>query len=369
MTPSHEPADCRSTVVKPHLLDLCGRGVFCYGAGAKGRIVASMLQAEGVEVHGFIERDPREPINGLSVYGLHDECVAQAARSGCVAVVSVFNFSSSAALIHDALSKVGFERIIGFGELRQTISVPDTYWLAETDKMTPSQNDAEWLRCRLADDVSRNTLESCLEARACADMTRFSQPCLENQYFPEDIPLPRRRIHYVDVGAYHGETIVALVAAGFDLSQVTAFEPDRDNFKSLLQAVKDLPNAVRVYLYPCGLSDDHRFVRFDPRGVASSLCPNAGEETAMLVALDQVMPGATPTYMKFDIEGGEAAALSGASDIIRRSRPALAIAVYHRPEDLWQLPRLVDDLLPGCRFYLRLHGHHGFELVLYAVPT
>jgi hypothetical protein len=73
--------------------------------------------------------------------------------------------------------------------------------------------------------------------------------------------------------------------------------------------------------------------------------------------------------MKFDIEGGEAAAVRGASGVIRRSRPALAIAVYHRPDDLWQLPRLVDDLVPGSRFYLRLHGHHGFELVLYVVPT
>jgi FkbM family methyltransferase len=328
-----------------------------------------MLQAEGVTVRGFVEREPREPIDGLPVYGLHDECVAESAKSGCVAVVSVFNYLASAALIHDALSHVGFRRIIGFGELRQTISVPDTYWLAEKEKMTPSRHDAEWLRCRLADDASRKTLEACLEARACADMTRFPQPSPENQYFPEDIPLPRRGVHYVDVGAYHGETVCALVAAGFELSEVTAFEPDHENFKCLVQAVGELPNAVRTYLYPCGLSDFQRFVQFDPRGVASSLCPNVGEETAMLVALDQIMPRANPTYMKFDIEGGEAAALRGASGTIRRSRPALAIAVYHRPADLWQLPRLVDDLLPGCRFYFRLHGHHGFELMLYAVPT
>ena len=124
-----------------------------------------------------------------------------------------------------------------------------------------------------------------------------------------------------------------------------------------------------MYLYPCGLSDSQRCVRFEPRGEASDLGADAGSEIAMLVALDQVMPRANPAYMKFDIEGGEAAALMGASGIIRRSRPALAIAVYHRPADLWQLPRMVDDLLPDSRFFLRLHGHHGFDLVLYVVPT
>jgi len=33
------------------------------------------------------------------------------------------------------------------------------------------------------------------------------------------------------------------------------------------------------------------------------------------------------------------------------------------------LPRMIDDLLPGSRFFLRLHGHHGFDLVLYVIPT
>jgi hypothetical protein len=42
--------------------------------------------------------------------------------------------------------------------------------------------------------------------------------------------------------------------------------------------------------------------------------------------------------------------------------------VYHAPSDLWQLPRLVDQLLPGASLYLRSHAWNGFELVLYAVP-
>ena len=351
------------------ITNLRASGCVCYGAGGKGRQVSAMLQSAGVPVLGFIDREPREAICGIPVYGLQDSMVAECAAAGRVAVVSVFNHLVSAYPIRESLANAGFQRIVGFGELRQAIPVPDTYWLAEIQQMLPNIDDTEWLRGRLADDASRKLFSACLDARAAADVTLLPPPSAGDQYYPEDIPLPRHNVHFVDVGAYHGETIAGLVAAGFELSEVTAFEPDHGNFTRLVHAARGLSNGVRTYLYPCGLSDSQRFVRFDPRGEASDLGANIGEETAMLVALDQVMPAGSPTYVKFDIEGGEAAALEGARATIRRSRPALAVAVYHRPADLWHLPRMIDDLLPDSRFFLRLHGHHGFDLVLYVVPT
>jgi FkbM family methyltransferase len=343
-------------------------GCVCYGAGGKGRQVSEMLQSAGVPVLGFIDREPREAIRGIPVYGLQDSIVAEFAAAGRLAVVSVFNHLVSAHPIRDSLANAGFQRIVGFGELCQTIPVPDTYWLAEIKQMLPHVADSEWLRGRLADNESRKLLSACLDARTAADATLLPPPSVSDQYYPEDIPLPRHNVHFVDVGAYHGETIAGLIATGFELTEVTAFEPDHANFRQLVRAASGLSSDIRTYLYPCGLSDSQRFVRFDARGEASDLGVDIGKETAMLVALDQVMPRGNPSYVKFDIEGGEAAALGGARDTIRRSRPALAVAVYHRPADLWQLPRMIDDLLPDSHFFLRLHGHHGFDLVLYAVP-
>lgn len=369
MNASRENAYTAAKGKESAILHLRDKGCICYGAGGKGRVVSAMLQSAGVKVHGFIDRDPREAINGIPVHGLQDSIISEYASAGCVAVVTVFNHLVSAHPIRETLARAGFQRVVGFGELRQTIPVPDTYWLAEIQQMVPNIDDAEWLRGRLADDVSRDLLAACLEARAAADVTLLPPPSVEDQYFPEDIPLPKHGVHFVDAGAYHGETLTGLAAAGFELAEVTAFEPDPENFKRLVHAAGDLSNTVHAYLYPCGLADYQRFVRFDPRGEASEFGTDVGKETAMLVALDQVMLGANPTYMKFDIEGGEAAALEGARGTIRRSRPALAIAVYHRPADLWQLPRMIDYLMPGSRFFLRLHGHHGFDLVLYVIPT
>lgn len=86
------------------------------------------------------------------------------------------------------------------------------------------------------------------------------------------------------------------------------------------------------------------------------------------VPLDGALAGDVPTFIKMDVEGAEAATIRGALTTIRRDRPLLAVAAYHRQADLWRLPLQVDEAVNDYRFFLRQHAAEGFELVLYAVP-
>ena len=72
------------------------------------------------------------------------------------------------------------------------------------------------------------------------------------------------------------------------------------------------------------------------------------------------------TALKLDIEGAEAAALAGAAEQIRQNHPGLAIAAYHRPADLFDLPRQIADLGPTYRFALRHQTHWTQDSILYA---
>jgi len=73
-------------------------------------------------------------------------------------------------------------------------------------------------------------------------------------------------------------------------------------------------------------------------------------------------------YIKLDVEGAERDALAGASRLLARTRSRLAVSVYHRPQDLWELPSYLDSLGLGYRLYLRTEGEDGMDIVCYAVP-
>lgn len=70
--------------------------------------------------------------------------------------------------------------------------------------------------------------------------------------------------------------------------------------------------------------------------------------------------------IKLDIEGAEGEAIRGAQETIRSLRPALAIALYHSPADFVTLPRLVDQLFDGYRFFIRHLTIHSEETIFYA---
>lgn len=73
-------------------------------------------------------------------------------------------------------------------------------------------------------------------------------------------------------------------------------------------------------------------------------------------------------FIKMDIEGAELPALQGAEQVLRAQRPRLAIAVYHRPADLVEIPDYLAGLGLGYRFYLDHFTDRGFETILFAVP-
>ena len=68
-----------------------------------------------------------------------------------------------------------------------------------------------------------------------------------------------------------------------------------------------------------------------------------------------------------DIEGAELAALKGGEKIIRSCKPKLAIAVYHKRTDIWDIPKLLLKYNPDYRFYLRVYSFTGNDAILYAI--
>ena len=100
----------------------------------------------------------------------------------------------------------------------------------------------------------------------------------------------------------------------------------------------------------------------------TSLISDKGDFTVDVETIDNVVDSKRVTFIKMDIEGSELSALRGAETTISKSKPKLAICVYHKPEDLISIPQYINSIVPEYKFFLRHHQFISWETVLYAIP-
>ena len=73
-------------------------------------------------------------------------------------------------------------------------------------------------------------------------------------------------------------------------------------------------------------------------------------------------------FIKMDIEGAEKEALMGSKLLIMKYHPTLAICVYHKIEDMYEVWKIIESIAPGVyKFYLRQYRFGDSETVLYAI--
>ncbi len=60
----------------------------------------------------------------------------------------------------------------------------------------------------------------------------------------------------------------------------------------------------------------------------------------------------TDIFIKMDIEGSEMEALRGAEKLIRSRKPSLAVCVYHKENDIVDIPLYLKSLVPEYKLYL-----------------
>ena len=101
---------------------------------------------------------------------------------------------------------------------------------------------------------------------------------------------------------------------------------------------------------------------------ACRIVHNVTTDRMEVTTIDKIVGGNQIDFIKMDIEGAEMHALRGGIKTIKRMRPALAITVYHSPEDFVGIPLYLNDELEGYKFSLLHHTNEYVETILYAFP-
>ncbi|MEA5047004.1 MAG: FkbM family methyltransferase [Eubacteriales bacterium] len=201
-------------------------------------------------------------------------------------------------------------------------------------------------------------------------LRKTAQP-MRFQYFDPTIPIrPEAYRYFADCGACNGDTIQSFCAnlGAAALNELYAFEPDAYN-ESQLRLLCQKQNIENVKIYPIAVWDKPETLSFRQRGDSASCVSEEGDSRVSADTMDRVLAGKKVTFVKMDIEGAELAALRGASGLLQAQRPALAICIYHSPEDMIRIPQYIHSLLPDYFLFVRHYSKSLFgEAVCYALP-
>lgn len=190
-----------------------------------------------------------------------------------------------------------------------------------------------------------------------------------------DILRAERFERIADLGAYNGDTLREIAPFAPRLREAIAFEPDRRNHKKLSEYAAG-EERFKITPVKAAAWSHRETLLFDGSGnrnatlISKGLEVNRPPKTVEVDAesLDNILGGEGVDYIKFDVEGAEKEAIEGASRTIEKHRPALVISLYHRSEDMFDLPLMIHEKFPGYRFYMRRRVYiPAWDTVLVAV--
>ena len=355
-----------------------------YGAGVKGRALLEVIENNGTKVDFFLDQFIElKELAGRPIYRLSDKRVGK----DTTIYISVHDNKTSTLhdtqTIRDKLLTLGFTRVIDFvqsvHQFPEYIKHISTYitgsWLGYDKSKMINKEKLNATKQLFNEPKSLELLDLLENFRLNLTPETYVSPDQTTQYFLDDIDIFSNidKLRFIDAGAYVGDTISTLLTFWkHSVECIAAFEPDETNLKQLENTIINMGSNICSIIYPFAVWSKSDILHFNPSGSAGSLVDKTISDQNSVsmpaVSLDQTVFTLKPNYIKMDVEGAEKEALVGAKRIIKTFSPVLAICVYHKPEDLWEIPLYIHSINNNYDMYFRQHGHLGIETVLYCIP-
>jgi FkbM family methyltransferase len=340
--------------------------VYVFGGGTFGIDAAGFLAEYGINVEGILDNAKTGTLGKWNV--THPS----SADSNITVILGVCNLAVDLNLVAEDLRRYGFTEFVTPVELYRFLELQgldkDHYWLTTKSGL--------YLECKakiqsfynlLIDEESRSLLDKLIKYRTEGKMEDLPEVHpVSHQYLPFDLNVVPSPLHLADCGAFVGEILDFAHERNFVVTTYYGFEPDPINFEKLVLRVKALPETIPGTVFPLGVAEKSKQVRFSADGTLGAAISTHGETVIQVASLDEVLVNQPINYIKMDIEGAEMDALVGSLSILKKNKPNLAISIYHKPDDLWEIGLWLDELNLGYKFAIRQYGHQCFDTVLYA---
>ena len=339
------------------------RDIWLYGMGNGADKILAVLEKRDISVQGVFASDGfvrGQVFHGMPVRSF-SEVTSLYPENGCVVLLSFGTARPDVLQLIENVAK------------RYPLYVPDVPVCGETlfDKAFFLTHEKELADARalLADDSSRRIFDLTL-AYKLTGRYDFLMAATDTQDSDRRILALDTVRRVADLGAYNGDTARELLA-GAPLTYILAVEPDKRNFRKLSAWAETVVDC-QIDCHCTAIFDAEGEAAFDASGNRNAgLCTGRAdaENTVKTATVDALLAGEAVDYIKYDVEGAEAAALRGTAKTIAACRPRMKIACYHRSEDLFALPLLLADLAPDYRLYLtRRPSVPAWDLDILALP-
>ncbi len=183
----------------------------------------------------------------------------------------------------------------------------------------------------------------------------------DNQYFDcPNMTLQSNEI-FIDMGMYDGLTS-KFIAQNCKYKKIIGFEANKFAINRCNNNLKEFNN---VEIFPYAAWNKKEILNFSVHDAGSHIGDD-GSESVIGQSLDNVLNGDEATFIKMDIEGAEVKAIEGAEKTIKAYKPKLAISIYHKPEDIMEIPLAIMKIRDDYKFYIRHYSSFPtVETILY----
>lgn len=333
--------------------------IYIYGMGDGAVKIMSVFEQYGIKTKGVFASD--DFVRGHSFAGFKVMKLSEVEElEEDFAVVLAF--------------AAGYEELVArIKEIsrKHTLYVPDVpvigTGLFTYDYCVEHAEEIEKVYSILADDHSRKVYSSILNFKISGDIKYLENITSTRLEIYRDIIKPNLNEHYVDLGAYNGDTINELLEITKNrYVRVYGVEPDRKNFRKLTRFAEGKKN-IEIFNNAAWCIDTK--LPFASKAGRQSSLAFMGENYIEGRSVDSILDGREATLIKMDVEGAEREALWGCCSTISRYNPRLMVALYHRNDDIFELPLLVNSLNSRYKLYIRHQLYiPAWETNLYAVP-